>query len=317
MKAPKTPRLDKSSRDLEKEQRAELERSNDSLRESERRLRELIDGLPVAVYTTDADGYLTLYNEAAVAFWGRRPVLGKDRWCGSWKLYSADGAPMPSDRCPLAIALREQRPVRDIEVTAERPDGIRLTFIPHPTPLRDASGKLIGAMNVLVDITERKRAETELNAARQQLMSELANMTRLHEVSMRFVQQGELHGLLDQILDAAIGITGADKGNIQLLDNDEHTLRIATQRGFSSDFLEFFSSYQQGRSRVRNRPREDGARHRRGRDNEPYFRWHCRSKSHVVRGLPGSAVDSAAHARRSFAGHIFDPLWRPLAVFGK
>jgi PAS domain S-box-containing protein len=244
MKAPKSPRLDKSSGDLEKELSREC--SNDSLRESERRLRELIDGLPVAVYTTDADGYLTLYNEAAVAFWGRRPVLGKDRWCGSWKLYSADGAPMPSDRCPLAISLREQRPVRDIEVTAERPDGIRLTFIPQPTPLRDASGKLIGAMNVLVDITERKRAETELNAARQQLMSELANMTRLHEVSMRFVQQGELHGLLDQILDAAIGITGADKGNIQLLNNDERTLRIATQRGFSSDFLEFFTHINKG-----------------------------------------------------------------------
>lgn len=139
-----------------------LKLSTQSARDSDLHLAELVAGLPVAVYTTDADGYLTLYNEAAEALWGRRPVIGKDRWCGSWKLYDADGSPLPLDLCPLAITLREKRPVRAAEVTLERPDGTRLTFIPHPTPLRDASGKIIGAMNVLVNITERKRAEQAL-----------------------------------------------------------------------------------------------------------------------------------------------------------
>ena len=47
-------------------------------------------------------GSSTFYNEAAVALWGRRPVLGKDRWCGFWKLFSADGTPIPHETCPMA-----------------------------------------------------------------------------------------------------------------------------------------------------------------------------------------------------------------------
>ena len=273
---------------------------------------------------------------------------------------------MPHDRCPMAIALKENRAVRCAEVLAERPDGTRITFIPHPTPLRDASGQLIGATNMLVDIsarkqaeralqrqarlielsfdailawrqpggiefwnkgattlygfdasealgkvtrdllktrhprpwteietelrehgfwegelrhitktgdevfvvsryqrvpddgegmlilqtnrdvTGRKRAQAELNKAQQQLESDLRNMTLLHEVSMRFVQQDDLHGLLDQILDAAIGVMGADKGSIQLLDEDGCTLRLTAQRGLPRDFLDFFDRVREG-----------------------------------------------------------------------
>ena len=55
--------------------------------EHERRFRELLDALPAAVYTTDAAGRITYYNEAAVALWGHRPTLGSSEWCGSWKLF--------------------------------------------------------------------------------------------------------------------------------------------------------------------------------------------------------------------------------------
>ena len=62
-------------------------RGQDSLRERERRFRELLDALPAGVYTTDAAGRITYYNEAAVELWGHRPALGSSEWCGSWKLY--------------------------------------------------------------------------------------------------------------------------------------------------------------------------------------------------------------------------------------
>src|SRR5262249_36150075 len=38
-------------------------------------------------------------------------------------------------------------------------DGSRVPFIPYPTPLRDADGRLIGAVNLLVDISQRKADE--------------------------------------------------------------------------------------------------------------------------------------------------------------
>jgi PAS domain S-box-containing protein len=130
-----------------------------ALRENERRFREMIDALPAAIYTTDAEGRLTHFNPAAVEFSGRVPELGTDQWCVSWKLYHADGRPMPHDECPMAIALKEGRAVRGVEAIAERPDGKRIWFTPYPTPLRDAEGKIVGGINMLLDITERKRAE--------------------------------------------------------------------------------------------------------------------------------------------------------------
>ena len=71
----------------------------------------------------------------------------------------SDGSPLPHDECPMALALKQKRPIRGMEAIAERPDGTRIPFIPYPTPLFDAAGELIGGVNMLVDITDRKRAE--------------------------------------------------------------------------------------------------------------------------------------------------------------
>ena len=120
--------------------------------------RAILGALPAAVYTTNAAGQITYFNEAAAALWGHRPELGSSEWCGSWKLYWPDGRPLPHDQCPMAIALREGRPVRGVEAVAERPDGSRVPFMPFPTPLHDASGTLIGAVNMLVDLSDRNRA---------------------------------------------------------------------------------------------------------------------------------------------------------------
>jgi PAS domain S-box-containing protein len=123
---------------------------------------DLFEALPASVYTVDAEGRITSYNKAAVELWGRRPELNSEQWCGSWRLYHADGRPLPHDQCPMAVALKEGRPIRGVEAIAERPDGTRVHFEPYPTPLRDGDGKVIGAINVLVDITERKAFEGKL-----------------------------------------------------------------------------------------------------------------------------------------------------------
>lgn len=128
------------------------------LRESERHMRNLLEALPAATYTTDAEGRITFYNRAAVELSGRTPQLG-DLWCVTWKLFNTDGTYLPHDQCPMAVALKENRPIRGVEAIAERPDGTRVPFAPYPTPLHDADGNLIGAINMLVDITERKQAE--------------------------------------------------------------------------------------------------------------------------------------------------------------
>lgn len=122
-------------------------------------LEDVLEALPEAVYITDAEGRITYYNEAAARLWGVRPELGKSEYCGSWKLYWPDGTPLAHADCPMAIALREKRAIRNVEAIAERPDGVRVPFMPFPTPLFDANGTLTGAVNMLVDLTERVIAD--------------------------------------------------------------------------------------------------------------------------------------------------------------
>ncbi len=119
----------------------------------------LLAALPVAVYTTDADGYITAYNAAAARLWGRKPALGQARWCGSLLLFRPDGTAMALDECPLATALRSGDAPSSAEALLERPDGGRVPFLAYPTLLRDADGKVTGAVNTLVDISDRKRQE--------------------------------------------------------------------------------------------------------------------------------------------------------------
>jgi len=119
----------------------------------------LVNALPAAIYTTDASGRITFYNDAAASLWGCRPEIGKSEWCGSWKLFRPDGTPLPHEDCPMAMTLKTGRAVRGVAAVAERPDGTRVQFMPFPTPLHDAAGRLVGAVNMLVDLTGQLEAE--------------------------------------------------------------------------------------------------------------------------------------------------------------
>ena len=119
---------------------------------------DLLQALPIAVYTVDAAGLITAYNEAAATLWGVRPELGSARWCGSWRLCWPDGSSMAHAECSMAIALKEGRAIRAAQALAERPDGTRVPFLAFPTILRDASGTITGAVNTLKVIAAVKQA---------------------------------------------------------------------------------------------------------------------------------------------------------------
>lgn len=135
----------------------------------------LLEALPAAIYTTDARGHLTFFNQAAAALAGRLPALGTDEWCVSWRLFAPNGAPLPHDECPMAVALKTGKPVRGTEKVAERPDGTRIPILPFPTPLHDRAGNMIGAVNMLVDISDRKRAEEQKTLLLRELAHRVNN----------------------------------------------------------------------------------------------------------------------------------------------
>jgi PAS domain-containing protein len=121
----------------------------------------LLEVLPSAAYTCDAEGLITYFNQLAVEVWGQKPKLNDPdyRFCGSFKLFSIGGSPIPHTQCWMALALEENKSYNDAEIVVERPDGSRRIGLIHANPVHDESGTIIGAVNIFVDITDRKKAE--------------------------------------------------------------------------------------------------------------------------------------------------------------
>ena len=168
--------------------------------------KKLIEGLPAAIYVCDMEGRITFYNEASAELWGRRPVIGKDLWCGSWKIYRPDGSPMKLDECPMAIALKEGRPVKGVEIVVERPDGVRLNVLPHPKPICNSYGKIIGAVNMLVDITARRKAEEEIRKSEEEYRLLSESLAKKVEERTSVLQKSEerYHKMIGEVQDYAI-----------------------------------------------------------------------------------------------------------------
>ena len=120
------------------------------------RRQQILDAIPVPVYVTDCNGALTSCNQACAELAGREPRPGKDRWCVTWRLRSTSDEPLPHNRCPMAVAIKERREVRGEVAIALRPDGGRRAIQPYPTPLFDEEGELVGAVNMLIDVSSEQ-----------------------------------------------------------------------------------------------------------------------------------------------------------------
>jgi PAS domain S-box-containing protein len=141
----------------------ERKRFEEALRRGEAEFRGLLERLPAGAYICNADGLITYYNQRAAEIWGRAPGLngGEDGFYGSFKLYTPDGTPLRHDQCWMALALKDENEYNGREIVIERPDGTRISALAHTNPIRDAAGTLIGAVNILVDISDRKHIERE------------------------------------------------------------------------------------------------------------------------------------------------------------
>jgi two-component system, chemotaxis family, CheB/CheR fusion protein len=132
------------------------------------------------------------------------------------------------------VVLKSHQPIEK-EITAE--DGKH--YIVRVLPYRSEGDIVQGVVITLSDVTTLKKTGEELIAARERVSADLRRMTRLHEVSTRLAGQGDLTSLLNEIVAAAIEITSAVMGTIQVVDATGG-LTIAAQTGFEAPFLDFF-----------------------------------------------------------------------------
>jgi PAS domain S-box-containing protein len=160
-----------------------------------------LEQLDAPIYVTDRAGVVTYFNRACIGFTGRTPTVGKDRWCVTWKLYTDTGEFLPHDQCPMAVAILEERVVRGLTAVAERPDGTRVSFLPFPTPLRDAEGQLVGAVNILIDITELRQIP--------ELRSQAARARWLASAQTDFLTISRLHAMAEELEGAAASLAAS------------------------------------------------------------------------------------------------------------
>ncbi|MCB2031550.1 MAG: PAS domain S-box protein, partial [Rhodoferax sp.] len=117
---------------------------------------------PVAIYVCDCEGRILRYNRAAAALWGREPDLAADRWASARSILGTNGQPLRHEQLPVAVVARTGLPITGAEVVIERDDGTTRHVEHHPRPLRDDAGNITGVIDMLIDITERKRQERRL-----------------------------------------------------------------------------------------------------------------------------------------------------------
>lgn len=205
--------------------------------------RDILDALPIAMYLTDADGWLTHVNPAAIALAGRTPRLGADRWCPTWKLYRPDESILPHEQSPMAVALREGRSLRGEQVIAERPDGTRLWLEARSTPLVDGQGRLTGGIGVLLELPGQMPARTPERSSHKDLFDEFKAIELLQQVSMHLARAEDCQSLYDHIMDAAVAIMRSDCASMQMYYPERGRageLHLLAFRGFDPEAVRFW-----------------------------------------------------------------------------
>ncbi|HWR33454.1 MAG TPA: PAS domain S-box protein, partial [Chitinophagaceae bacterium] len=187
---------------------------NKELKEKEKQYMDLIQGLPEAVYTCDASGHIQLYNKAAVELWGREPDREDDNCCGALKLFNPDGTDLPFDSCPMAITIKEVRPVHGREVLMLQPDGSIRHVLPYPSPLFNSEGRLSGAVNMLLDITTKKEREILVKKSEEKYKDLIEQAS---DVIIVFSYDGTIHQFNNSACNLS-GYSGEEFSRLKISD---------------------------------------------------------------------------------------------------
>ena len=173
---------------------------------------ELLNTLPAAIYTCDLQGRVTYYNPAAAELWGREPELDKDLWSGSFKIFRTNGTELPLHDCPMAQVLKNKAPVKSQEIVVERPDGMRKNVMVHPRLVEDCDGRAIGAINMLVDITDKREKEEALSISEGKYRILSQNLEGIVEERTQTLKLNEqrYHKMVEEVQDYAIMLLDLD-----------------------------------------------------------------------------------------------------------
>jgi PAS domain S-box-containing protein len=199
------------------------------------RLAAVVDSSHDAIVSKTLEGYIQTWNAAAERLFGysAAEVIGKP-------ITIIIPKELQAEEGQILARLRCGERVDHFETIRLTKTGRRIPVSLTVSPVRNAAGIIIGASKIARDISERRRAEQILRQTQAQLAAHADGLEKLSECTARLWSCHTLQSGLEEVLSAVVGLLGAQKGNVQLLDETATVLRIVAQREFSRDFLEFF-----------------------------------------------------------------------------
>jgi PAS domain S-box-containing protein len=207
----------------------------------------ILDMLPVATCICDARGVILQYNRRAAEIWGRTPLPGQshDQFTANTKFFALDGT--PATRSMMTEVLKTGLAVRDAERIVERPDGNRMIASINIDPLRDADGKVVGAVNCFIDISERKRMHVALEQSRLFALEQEQRLAATYEHASIGISEIAPDGQILRVNEAICSMTGFSREELLSIRLFRHTHPDdveADREGFRkqvSGALEFYS----------------------------------------------------------------------------
>jgi PAS domain S-box-containing protein len=140
-------------------------------KESEECLQNLFNTISEGVVLIDSNGLIVEANASAMRIAGlkRTEIIGKRSNSPDWKLLRPDGTRMPPKEMAGPRTMKEKRPIKDLIMGVERPDGGISWINTNTTPIIDETGKLDSIVLTFSDITQHKQAEDELRNSEERL----------------------------------------------------------------------------------------------------------------------------------------------------
>jgi PAS domain S-box-containing protein len=186
-----------------------------------------------AIISKSLDGRIESWNDGAERLFG-------------YTAEEAIGQPItliiPHDRRSeereiLAKLTRGER-IDHLETERITKSGQRLFVSLTTSPLRDPSGRVVGASKVARDITARKQGERAIAALSELRASQLADLARLRDMTSRLWTAQELRPILEETLRTAAAIDGTDLGLVWMWDRGGAHLELGASLGFNPGLLE-------------------------------------------------------------------------------
>ena len=219
---------------------SERKKAEEALRESEERLALAASATQIGMFDWNLTKGSVFWTRTVDSIFGYAPTTTTvatvttvtteydyGRWADRIHPYDLPLIDEESRRC-----IKDRQPF-EMQYRIIWPDGSLHWIETRGVFQYDSDGNANRMLGVVMDITERKRTENRLTA-------DLNALTRMHALSIRVPEAGGLEPILQEIMDAAVAIVGAEKGTLQLVEGD--SLRIVAHHGHEHPFLNFFAS---------------------------------------------------------------------------